>query len=440
MRAVGEFCDLFGNLRVRRGQRLSGHLQCEQTDFVRFNRGQVRQTGHVDQATVALELFDGQRHASLECNLGSDRAENLAILQGAVDALAQLVPELPEDPHALLPEQLVTVEDVPALPAFDLGGTVDDIAGAAQGLDLVGILAQGPVGAAYCDTAGQRMTWQRNLSLFDYSVYAHGDKAIKRQLAGDQWNGAALRGQLDDVRARLPVLHRPEKVLTPGQYRAWLAPSAVAALIDVLSWTGFSAKAHKTRQSHLQRLSDGKGRLHPRIAIAEDIANGIGPCFAGSGFVKPPRVPLIADGRFAGSLCSPRTAREYALPTDGAADSEDPMSASMAAGTLRDADILRQIGTGLWVDNLWYLNFSDRDACRITGMTRFATLWVEDGEPVAPVGVMRFDDTLERMLGSELADLGAEAQLCVDALTWKRRANRCARVPGALLNQWALTL
>ena len=33
----------------------------------------------------------------------------------------------------------------------------------------------------------------------------------------------------------------------------------------------------------------------------------------------------------------------------------------------------------VYVNNVWYLNYSDRSACRMTGMTRFATFWVEHG-------------------------------------------------------------
>ena len=41
---------------------------------------------------------------------------------------------------------------------------------------------------------------------------------------------------------------------------------------------------------------------------------------------------------------------------------------------------MQSLGTGLWVSNLWYLNYSDRRACRMTGMPRFACLWVENGD------------------------------------------------------------
>ena len=36
-------------------------------------------------------------------------------------------------------------------------------------------------------------------------------------------------------------------------------------------------------------------------------------------------------------------------------------------------------------------------------MTRFATFWVEDGVIQSPLEVMRFDETIYRMLGENLA-------------------------------------
>ena len=98
---------------------------------------------------------------------------------------------------------------------------------------------------------------------------------------------------------------------------------------------------------------------------------------------------------------SPRTAREFGLSENGANRDEMPESLAMAGGSLPAADALAALDTGLAIGNLWYLNYSDRPAGRITGMTRFATFWVEHGKIVAPVDVLRFDDTLYRMLGVE---------------------------------------
>jgi len=102
--------------------------------------------------------------------------------------------------------------------------------------------------------------------------------------------------------------------------------------------------------------------------------------------------------------------------------------------------VLKELGTGLWINNLWYLNYSDRPACKMTGMTRFATLWVEGGEVVAPVNVMRFDDSVFRILGEGLVDLTAEPQLMLSAMTYGKRDMGSSCLPGALVDGFCLTL
>lgn len=99
-------------------------------------------------------------------------------------------------------------------------------------------------------------------------------------------------------------------------------------------------------------------------------------------------------------------------------------------GELADGDTVRTaLGTGVAVSNFWYLNWSDRAAGRLTGMTRFASLWVENGEPVAPLSVMRFDDSLFRLLGSQLEALGRQVHRIPDAdpMTTVRSGSRCLR-------------
>jgi len=77
---------------------------------------------------------------------------------------------------------------------------------------------------------------------------------------------------------------------------------------------------------------------------------------------------------------------------------------------------------------------------RITGMTRFATFWVENGEAVAPVNVMRFDDTLYRILGEQLSGLTAVREFIPDSSTYRSRTAGSMRVPGAIVNELRLTL
>ncbi|MEM8305982.1 metallopeptidase TldD-related protein, partial [Morganella morganii] len=80
-----------------------------------------------------------------------------------------------------------------------------------------------------------------------------------------------------------------------------------------------------------------------------------------------------------------RSAREYGLVANGAGANEAPTALDMAGGSLEQARILEALDTGLYIGNLWYLNYSDMPAARLTGMTRFATFWVENGQIRAPV-------------------------------------------------------
>jgi hypothetical protein len=73
-------------------------------------------------------------------------------------------------------------------------------------------------------------------------------------------------------------------------------------------------------------------------------------------------------------------------------------------------------------------------------MTRFATVWVEDGVPVAPTEVMRFDDTIYALLGEKLEALTETVDMLPSASTYGMRSASSQRVPGALIEGMTFTL
>ncbi|MGH8057601.1 MAG: metallopeptidase TldD-related protein, partial [Candidatus Entotheonellia bacterium] len=79
-------------------------------------------------------------------------------------------------------------------------------------------------------------------------------------------------------------------------------------------------------------------------------------------------------------------------------------------------------------------------ACRMTGMTRFATFWVEGGVIQAPLSVMRFDESIYRMFGDHLVGLTAERDFILDTGTYHRRSTGNSRLPGALVEEFHFTL
>ncbi|MCR3765242.1 metallopeptidase TldD-related protein, partial [Pseudomonas aeruginosa] len=149
---------------------------------------------------------------------------------------------------------------------------------------------------------------------------------------------------------------------------------------------------------------------------------------------------LIGGGRPGGRLVSSRSAREYGLQANGADAGEAPSALDMAGGSLEQERILAALDTGLYIGNLWYLNYSDMPAARLTGLTRFATFWVENGQIQAPVSTMRFDDSLYSFLGAHLEDLSHERELRLSNSTYGERHTDSMHLPGALTGRFTLTL
>lgn len=441
--AESYFADLAASLpRYLQGdEAFTCEYAAEQSDFVRFNHARIRQAGHVDQAYLSLRLIDGQRQASLSLTLSRDLAADAIHCQRAFASLRNALPDLPPDPYLTVETQGFTSRHVRVGRLPDGMDMAETVTGLGVGHDLVGFLATGPIQRGFASSYGHH-NWHEVANFnFEWSLYYEADKAAKSSYAGFEWDTEMLRSKIIRAANDIAILRRPARQLDPGAYRVFLAPAAMAEIVSQMSWGGFSAKSRATRQSPLQKLFDGQASLSPLVAIAELAAGGLSPAVQSDGFRRPDRVDLIAAGKGAELLVSPRTAREYGLAQNGAeVDNEVPQSLDMVAGAVANEDVMRELGTGLCINNLWYLNFSDRMNCRLTGMTRFATFWVENGEAVAPVNVMRFDDSVYRILGDGLTGLTATREFIPNSSTYKSRMTSSMRVPGAFVDGFLLTL
>ena len=421
------------------GERHATWFSAEDTDFVRLNRGKVRQAGHVAQRYIEIRLIRGARHASHSMSLSGDAGTDSKAVEAAVVALRGAMPDLADDPHLLLPSIVTSTSAARGGPLPSSEAIVDNVLRAADGHDLVGILAAGPVYRGFANSDGQRNWHAITTFNLQWSLYFRADKAVKSSYSGFDWSHDVFDERMHASVAQLALISRTPKALPPGKYRAYLAPAAMQEIAELLSWGGFSARALQTQQSALSKMR-AEARLDPRVQISEDIEAGVATPFQAEGFTRPGNVSLVADGALVGALVSPRTAREFDLQANGANGAESPEALAMAGGGLPVKDALGALDTGLAIGNLWYLNYSDRPACRMTGMTRFATFWVENGTIVAPVDVLRFDDTLYRMLGDNLEALTSERELLLESNTYGSRMLTSVTLPGALLSEVNVTL
>ncbi|APV40309.1 Zn-dependent protease [Pseudomonas frederiksbergensis] len=411
----------------------------ESSAFVRFNHAKVRQAGQVQQASVGFKLINEGRHADLNITLSGDAAVDVQRLAEGLQQLRETLPLLPQDPYLLLNHNGWQSKNVQEHPLPDTEQVVAEITQAAEGLDLVGFYAAGPISRGFASSSGAFGWHQANSFNFDFSLVHDNGQAVKASYAGHDWNSEGFAKRFAQAREQLAFLGRPQHTLAPGQYRAYLAPAALGEIMDMLGWGGFSAQSIASKNSPLQKLYAGDSAFSPLVSVDEKVSGSLSPAFSGEGYPRSD-LGLIVNGKAGAQMVSSRSAAEYGLTANGASGGEMPSAVNMAAGTLPDAEILKQLGTGLYISNLWYLNYSDQPAARLTGMTRFATFWVENGEIQAPVSTMRFDDSAYSLLGSQLEALTEERELMLSASTYSQRATASALLPGALISKLTLTL
>lgn len=423
--------------QLQAGEGFTLEYQAEASDFIRFNHARVRQAGQVQQVYATLALYQGERHGDFELALSGVIDDDLPHLDQALQRLRAVLPTLADDPYLRLNREAWRSETATGEAVQHSEAAIAQINEAAAGLDLVGFYAAGPQYQGFASSWGA-FGWHGASSFnFEFSLFHENGQAVKSSYAGEQWDAQAFARKLAFAREQLEHLGKPAHELKPGAYRAYLTPAALEELFGLFAW-GFSAEALATGGSPLQRLFAGNASLSDKVTLDERIEGGLAPAFTREGPRQPLR--LVSQGKAGERLVSSRSAAEHGLIANGAGSGEYPFSLQLHGGELEEGEILQRLGTGLYIGNLWYSNFSDLPAGRLTGMTRFATFWVEDGRIQAPVNTMRFDDSLFDFLGANLEALTREPELLLPSGTYGARQTGSMALPGALLSRFTLTL
>ena len=423
---------------ARGSETLLLYLQAEESDFVRFTKGKIRQAGGVKQINLSIDLVDGQKCASMSLSLQGDLDADIAAATREIETLRAQLPSLPDDPYILYNTDVQNSEQIALSKLPETAAIIDTIIDTGQRFDMVGIYAAGHIYRGFANSLGQRNFFSTAPYHLDWCFYAHGDKAVKKSLGGFEWDPAAYDAKVALAEQALAVVNAEPKTIDPGEYRVYLSPAALGEMTDVMGWNGFSAQARELKNTCVLPMMQSGATLHESVTMRQNTVGGIAPAFSPAGYILPDSVTLIDHGKLADPLVSPRTSAEFHLPVNAAG--ENPNSLELDAGTIATSDVLSHLNEGVFCNTLWYLNFSDMPAGRITGMTRFATFWVENGQITAPLNVMRFDETLTRALGENLDALTAEREFLPSPMTYEQRSTGSNHLPGAIINNFRFTL
>ena len=431
--------ELFKN--IKSNELLIINFDAEESKFVRLNKGKIRQAGSVKQISMTLSLSTkDKRNLKSYVRLNGSFERDISTLIKTLNYLRRELPDLPKDPYMMFSTSIHSTEISSEKQSTSDEVILEHILNSATKLDLVGIFSSGSIYTGLANSLGQK-NWHEDYSFsFDYSIYNKNNNAIKLNYSSKKWNKDDYDFILNKGIEKLAILSNPEKKITTGEYRVYLEPSALNEIIDMMAWGGFSYKSNKIGTSPLHLLNKKERKLNEHIYIDENIKDGLSANFNSDGFIKPEVISMIEKGEFRESLTSPRSSLEYSVVHNAASPSEYPSSIDMRAGSISDDKILETIDNGIYISNLWYLNFSDRNNGRMTGLTRFGCFLVENGKLTAPINTMRFDDSVYSILGDNLIGLTSSRELLIDSGTYEERSTSSARLPGAIVNNFKMTL
>jgi predicted Zn-dependent protease len=431
---------------LHRDEHLTISLNCERSQFTRFNHAKVRQTGLVADGMASLSLICDQREANAAFPFTGDWTVDSTRALDNLDYLRQEVAQLPENPYVVLPENRGSSREVYTGDLLSAEQLVDEILEPAQGVDFIGFYAGGAIARASANSAGQKHWFATETFSIDYSMFTEvelagdrsADRAVKGGYAGRHWEQSAYVAQIKRSKQQLQALTLPAKLIQRGQYRTYFAPDASAELLGMLRSAGEASLQQGS--SALLKLRNGEKQLSPRLHVKEDFRGGTVPRFNEFGEMAPEEIPVIMAGELVNPLVSTRTAKEYGKTANGANGGEYMRAPEVGAGDLPLSEILTRLGTGLYLSNLHYLNWSDRPGGRITGMTRYACFWVENGEIVAPIENLRFDDSIYDFLNNNLEALTDFQEFIPATGTYSNRSLGGITVPGMLVSSFTFTL
>lgn len=412
----------------------------ENSQFIRFNNGSVRQTGLVDDADIELKFISNNRICGGGFTISGDMEIDLARGKHEIERMRHETNELPEDPFLVLPKNLGSSNVVKEANGLKFEDSIDAILPAMSGTDFVGILANGKMFRGNANSKGQNHWFETDTYSLDYSLVTSTHQMVKGSFSGSDWNQDEYESYVRRSKEKLSLMERKPIKIKTGDYRTWFESAAVSDFLGMFSWNGISEASLRQGCSGFGKMRHNDARLSPKFSVIEDFSPGYCPKFNSDGEVAIDELALIEAGQLKNTLISSRSAKEYGLESNYAENGEFLRSPRMAIGNLNHNDVVKELDKGLFLSNIHYLNWSDNPGGRITGLTRYACFWVEGGEIVAPIETMRFDDSFYRFFGDQLSEVEDRLYSNPEVGTYGGRSLGATACPGILVDSFSLTL
>ncbi|MFC1565546.1 metallopeptidase TldD-related protein [Candidatus Neomarinimicrobiota bacterium] len=429
---------LYSDLKTDENLTLS--LQGENSQFIRINNAKIRQTGLVNNTDLSFDFIYDNRNCQGQITLSGEYDNDYKRATDELNRLRAEIVQLPEDPFIVLPENTGSTRESKSANGLKTDQAVDALLPIMSGVDLVGIWSSGRITSGSSNSAGQKHWFETDTYSLDFSLVNKAHKMVKGTFAGSNWDQSKYEAYIKDAKQKLELMNKKPVKMKPGKFRTWFESKAVSNFLSMFSWQGVSEANIRQGSSAFIKMRDEGKQLSPLFSLNEDFRSGLVPRFNERGEIAPVVLSIIDNGNLVNTMVSSRTAKEYKVESNNASGEEVLRAPIMSVGSLTDENVLKTLGTGLFLSNLHYLNWSDNIGGRITGLTRYACFWVENGEIIGPIETMRFDDTIYNLFGNELEAVGDNVKINPEVETYEGRQYGNITCPGMLVKSFELTL
>ena len=430
---------------LKEGEDLTIYMEGENSQYFRFNDSKIRQTGIIEDYNVTLSLYHGKKSLQATTTVSSDIDYSVKNLISEIDGLREPLSLIPENNFTAFPDKFDSLEVYRDGELPDREEILDSLMSIIDKDNLTGVWTSGKIFRASSTSQGTQHWFEKDSFIFDFSLIDAKENMVKILYPGSDWNKDDFITAFDDASNRLQLMDKPKLELKPGKYRVWFEPHAVADFVDMLNWNGVSEASLRNGSSCLLKMRKDNVKLSEKFSLDESFDRKSTASFNSRSEVSA-NVSLIKHGMLENTLINSKTALEYGLTSNYAEDvnswgmGEYLRAPFMHGGDIKLDERLEKLGTGIFISNIHYLNWSDNLGGRITGLTRYACYWVEDGKMIAPIKTMRFDDSFYNFFGNNLEAVGETLLSRPVIETYDGRNPGETTCPGILVNDFELTL
>ncbi len=382
------------------------------SELTRFTRSQIHQHVAEEDTSIYVKAVEGKRVGVARTNRLS--VEALVAAERKAREMARRLPENPHFPGLLGPQEYTPTQTYcEATPRFGPDKRAEVLAGifAVAGerkFEVAGSFSVSEWEVALANTEG--LEAYQPVTGAEIGLVVTSGEGMARV---DAFSPDVERIDFDALAERAIsrcALDRDQVELPPGEYTVILEPACLAEIFMWLSFTAFGSEAFLSGQSFLAGAL-GERSMGENVTIYDSAwepeAQGLPFDFEGT---PKRKVVLIERGVNRGVVFDRvSAAKAKAEPTGHAGPPGSPWGAipwniCMEPGDSSLEEMIASCKRGILVSNFHYVNgYLDTKRALMTGMTRYGTFLVENGEIVRALANLRWTESMLRAFSRVVA-------------------------------------